>query len=86
LKALAIAHFCLDLQWFLGIRELQLQVNDFSDANIAGNGRAQPAFGNVFGPANQGFFCRYDNAYIQKVSGMRSWKGPWVLFVLGHSS
>jgi hypothetical protein len=70
LKALAITYFGFDLQGFLEFRELQLQFDDLSNVDVAGNGRAQSAFSKVFSSADQCFFCPDDDSQIQKVSGM----------------
>jgi hypothetical protein len=85
LEAVAVADLGFDFQWLCCFRKLQLQFDNFSNINFAGDGCAQPAFGNVLCPSDECFFCPDDDAQIQKITRMRSRKGPRMLFILGHS-
>ena len=86
LEAVPIADFSLDFEQFISSRELQLEFNDFSNIDVARDRRAQAAFSNVLGPADERFFCPDNDPQIQKITRMRSWEGPRMLFILGHSS
>ena len=82
LKTLAIHDLTLEFQWFLSISQLEFELNNFADGDVARYCSAQSTLSDVLGAAMQGcFFDLDDQAHVQQVAWMCSRQGPRMLFM-----
>lgn len=68
LKALAIAHFCIDGRGIADSWKLKFEFDDFSDWNVAGYRSSKASIAKIFGAAIEFFRCPDHQAEIDHVA------------------
>ena len=68
LKSLTISNFSANCQWFSRFRRSKFQLDEFSERDFAGDGRAQAAFAQILGTPVESFLGLDDQPEIKKES------------------